>query len=80
MNVANVKASSAVDAGSSTHKLFQENVVSEGDVEDTVDGENLEIFIKLSLSSWESIENNALGGFWLLHFLVDDLDDNFVAD
>ena len=80
MDVAYVKASAAVNAGSSAHQLLQQNVVFQGDVEDSVNREHLEILIELSSSSGESIENDSLGGLWFLDLLVDDFDDNLVTD
>jgi hypothetical protein len=80
LDVAYVKASAAVNAGSSAHQLLQQNVISQGDIEDSVNWEDLEILIELSSSSGESIKNDSLSGLWFLDLLVDDFDDNFVTD
>lgn len=42
--------------------------------------EHLEILIELSSGSGESVENDTLGGFWFFDLLVDDFNDDFVAD
>lgn len=80
MNVANVKPSSTVDACSSAHQLFQENVFFQSDVEHSVNWEDLKILVELPSGSWESVENYTLGGFWLLDLLIDNLDNNLVTD
>lgn len=80
MNVANVKTSAAVNASSSSHEFLQENVVSEGDVEDTMDWENLKILIQLTSGSWESVQDDTLCWFGLLNLLVDDFDNDLIAN
>lgn len=80
MDIADVKASAAVDAGSSAHQFFEKDVVPQSDVEDTVDRELFKVLVELSLSSREAVKNDSLWGLRLLDLLVDNLDNNFVTD
>ena len=61
MDVADVEASAAVDAGPATHQFFEQNIITESDVEDTMDGEEFEVGVELSLGSGEAIEDHSLG-------------------
>lgn len=38
------------------------------------------ILVKLPFCSWESVQDNSLSWLRLLHFFIDDLDNNFVTD
>ena len=61
MDVTDVEASAAVDAGPAAHQFFKQNIITEGDIEDTMDGEKFEVGIELSLGSGEAIEDDSLG-------------------
>jgi hypothetical protein len=80
LDVADVEASAAVEAGSSAHQLLEKDVVAKSNVEDSVDGEALEVFIELSLSPWEAVEDDSFGRLGLLHLFVDDLDHDLVLN
>ena len=80
LDITDVESCSAVQAGSSSHQFFKENVISEGDIEHTMDGELLNVFIELSLCSWESIEDDSFCWFRFFDFLVNDIDNDRVTD
>lgn len=80
MDVADVEASTAVDAGSSSHQFLKQDIGFKCDVEDTVDGEFLDVLVELTLSPGESVQNDSLSRLWLLDLLVNDLDNNLVTD
>ncbi len=60
LDVADVEARAAVHAGPATHQLFQQDIVAESDVENAVDGEELEVGFELSLGSGEAVEDDSL--------------------
>jgi hypothetical protein len=80
LDVADVEASAAVDAGSSTHQFLQQDVSFECDIEDSVNGELLDVLVKLTLGPWETVQDDSLRGLWLLDLLVNDLHNDFVTD
>ena len=45
-----------------------------------MNGELLDILVELALCSWESVQDNSLRWLGFLDFLIDDFDNNFVAD
>jgi hypothetical protein len=80
LDVADVEAGPAVDAGPAAHQLLQQDIVTQGDVEHSVDGEDLEVGLELSLGPGETVQDDSLGGLRLLHFLLDDLCDDIIGD
>ena len=80
LDVADVESCPAVQASPPSHQLFKEDVVSESDVEDAMDWELFDIFVKLTLSARKSIQDNSFGWLWLFNLFIYDLDDNLIAD
>lgn len=80
MDIADIEASSTVNTSPPSHQFFKQDIVSESDVEHSVDRELLNVLVELSLGSWKAVQNNSLCRLWLLDFFVDDLDNDLVAD
>jgi hypothetical protein len=80
LNVADVEAGAAVDAGPAAHQLLEQDVVAQRDVEHSVDGEDLEVGVELPLCPGEAVQDHSLGGFGLLHLLLDDLRHDVVGN
>lgn len=80
MDVADVEAGSAVHAGPSAHQLLEQDVVSEGDVEHSVDREDLSVLLQLSKSPGESVKDDSLLALRLLDLLLDDLRNDLITD
>lgn len=81
MDIADIETSTTVGACSSSHQLLKKDIVAKGDVYDTVDfGEDLQIAVKLFSSSGEPIQDDTLSRFRFLNFLLDNLDNNIIAD
>ena len=55
MDVADVEASSTIHASPAAHQLLQQNIIPQGDIEYSMNGENLEVGLELSLSSGEAV-------------------------
>ena len=61
LDVADVEASPAVQASPPSHQLFEEDVVSESDVEDAMDGELFYVLVELALSAGEPVQDDSFG-------------------
>ena len=80
LDVADVEACSAVEAGSASHQFLEKNIVSESDVEDSMYWELLNVLVQLASGSWETVEDDSFSRFGFFHFFIEDLNYNLVTD